>query len=158
MIREDSAMEDFQPSNPDYAEQVRESFARQAFMGHIGAELVAISPGVCEIHLPHRPELTQQHGFFHGGVIGALADTAGGYAGYALAPAGSTVLTVEYKLNLVAPGAGERLIARGRVIRAGRTLTVTRAEVSALEDGDETLCATALQTLMIQTNRADGPR
>lgn len=151
-------MTSFEPRNPDFAARVGASFVRQSFMGHIGAELARIEPGFCEISLPYSERICQQHGFFHGGVIGALADTAGGYAGYALAPAGSTVLTVEYKLNFVAPGAGERLIARGRVIRAGRTLTVTRAEVSALEDGDETLCATALQTLMIQTNRADGPR
>lgn len=147
----------FEPKNPDYAEQVRGSFERQAFMAHIGAELVHIGPGACEIHLPHRAELTQQHGFFHGGVIGAVIDSAMGYAGYSLAPAGASVLTVEYKLNLVAPGEGERLIARGRVVKAGRTLTVCLGEVSAIGGGDEKLCATALQTLMILEDRPDGP-
>ncbi len=144
--------------NPDYAEQVRQSFARQAFMAHIGAELVTVSPGRCEIGLAHRPELTQQHGYVHGGAVGAIADSAMGYAGYSLAPPGATVLTVEYKLNLVAPAAGERLIARGEVIKAGRTLTVCRGEVFAVTDGAETLCATAMQTLMILENRSDAPK
>ena len=149
---------DFEPRNPDYAEQVRSSFARQAFMAHIGAELVHVGPGVCEIHLPHRAELTQQHGFIHGGVIGTIIDSAMGYAGYSLAAVGASVLTVEYKLNFVAPGEGERLIARGRVVKAGRTLTVCLGEVSAVSgDGGETLCATALQTLMNLENRPDGP-
>ncbi len=147
----------FEAKNPDYAEQVRQSFARQAFMSHLGAELVDVSPGRCEIGLAHRPELTQQHGYVHGGAIGAIVDSAMGYAGYSLAPPGSSVLTVEYKLNLVAPAAGERLIARGEVIKAGRTLTVCRGDVVVVADGAETLCATATQTLMILANRADAP-
>ncbi len=147
----------FAPNNPDYAEQVRASFARQAFMTHIGAELVDVSPGACVIQLSHRRELTQQHGYVHGGAIGAIVDSAMGYAGYSLAPPGSSVLTVEYKLNLVAPAAGERLIARGEVIKAGRTLTVCRGDVVAVTDGAETLCATATQTLMILENRSDAP-
>ena len=145
------------PKNPDYAAQVRASFARQAFMAHIGAELVDVSPGTCEIALSYRPELGQQHGYVHGGVIGAIVDSAMGYAGYSLAPPGATVLTVEYKLNLVAPAAGERLIARGEVIKAGRTLTVCRGEVVTVTDGAETLCATAMQTLMILEDRSDAP-
>ena len=149
--------EAFEPTNPDYARQVRASFARQRFMAHIGAELADVSPGTCEIHLPHRPEITQQHGYVHGGAVGAIVDSAMGYAGYSLAPAGSSVLTVEYKLNLLAPGDGERLVARGRVVRAGRTLTVCRGEVFAVSGGAETLCATAQQTLMILEARADEP-
>ena len=86
----------FEPQDPDFAERVRASFARQAFMAHIGAELVAVTPGACEIHLPSRAELTQQHGFVHGGAVGAIVDSAMGYAGYTLAPAGSSVLTVEF--------------------------------------------------------------
>ncbi len=147
----------FEAKNPDYAEQVRQSFARQAFMSHLGAELVDVSPGRREIGLAHRPELTQQHGYVHGGAIGAIVDSAMGYAGYSLAPPGSSVLTVEYKLNLVAPAAGERLIARGEVIKAGRTLTVCRGDVVVVADGAETLCATATQTLMILENRSDAP-
>ncbi len=152
-----TAVPEFEPRDPDFAERVRSSFARQAFMAHIGAELVAVTPGACEIHLPRRAELTQQHGFVHGGAVGAIVDSAMGYAGYTLAPAGSSVLTVEYKLNLVAPADGERLIARGRVVKAGRTLTVCRGEVFALSDGAETLCAAAMQTLMILEGRRDGP-
>ncbi len=150
-------MSDFEPRNPDYEEQVRASFARQAFMNHIGAELTEVTPGRCEIVLPYRSELTQQHGFFHGGVIGTIVDSAMGYAGYSLAPVGASVLTVEYKINLIAPGAGERLVARGRVLKAGRTLTVCLGEVSAVKDGAEKLCATALQTLMILADRPDTP-
>jgi uncharacterized protein (TIGR00369 family) len=147
----------FETKNPDFAAQVRESFSRQAFMAHLGAELVVVSPGRCEIGLAHRRELTQQHGYVHGGAVGAIVDSAMGYAGYSLAPPDATVLTVEYKLNLVAPAAGERLIARGEVVKAGRTLTVCRGDVVAVKEGDETLCATATQTLMIIENRSDGP-
>ncbi len=152
-----TAVPAFEPRDLDFAERVRASFARQAFMAHIGAELADIAPGACEIHLPRRAELTQQHGFIHGGAVGAIVDSAMGYAGYTLAPAGASVLTVEYKLNLVAPADGERLIARGHVVRAGRTLTVCRGEVFALRDGAETLCAAAMQTLMILEGRRDGP-
>ncbi len=143
--------------NPDYAEQVRQSFARQAFMAHIGAELVDVAPGTCEIALPYRRELGQQHGYVHGGAIGAIVDSAMGYAGYSLAPPGASVLTVEYKLNLVAPAEGERFVARGEVVKAGRTITVCRGEVFAVRDGAETLCAAATETLMILEGTADGP-
>ena len=147
----------FEAKNPDYAEQVRQSFARQAFMSHLGAELVDVSPGRCEIGLAHRPELTQQHGYVHGGAIGAIVDSAMGYAGYSLAPPGATVLTVEYKINLVAPAEGDRFVARGEVVKAGRTITVCRGEVFAVKDGAETLCAAATETLMILENRPDEP-
>jgi uncharacterized protein (TIGR00369 family) len=146
----------FEPQNPDYGEQVRASFERQRFMDHIGAELVAVGPGRCEIRLPYRPELTQQHGYFHGGVVGTLADNAGGYAAFSLLPAGASIVTVEYKLNIVAPGRGEALVARGQVIRAGRTLIVSRAEVFAVEEGGaERLCAASLQTLLGLLDRPD---
>ena len=147
----------FEPRNPDFEAQVRASFARQAFMTHIGAELAMVAPGECEIHIAHRPEITQQHGYVHGGAVGAIVDSAMGYAGYSLAAAGSSVLTVEYKLNLIAPGDGERLIARGRVIRPGRTLTVCRGDVYAVKDGIEKHCASAMQTVMILADRSDGP-
>jgi uncharacterized protein (TIGR00369 family) len=138
-----------------YAERVRASFARQGFMRSLGAELTVVEPGSCEIQLRYREELTQQHGYFHAGAIGAIADSAGGYAGFSLMGAGDSVLSVEYKLNLLAPGRGERLIARARVVRAGRTLTVCQIDVFALQDGVETLCATAQQTL-IRLQRPDG--
>ena len=148
-------MANFEPRNPDFAAVVRSSFDSQPFMAHIGASLVSVTPGACEISLDHRPELTQQHGFVHGGVVGAIIDSAMGYAAYSLAAAGSSVLTVEYKLNLVAPGDGDRLIARGEVARAGRTLIVSRGEVFAVKDGVESLCAVATQTAMILADRPD---
>lgn len=136
------------PQNPHYARQVEESFYSQAFMHFIGAELVKVSPGFCEIRLPYKKELTQQDGYFHAGVIGTLADNAGGYAAYTLMPAGSRVLTVEYKLNLLSPGRGEELRARSYVIKAGRTLTVCHSEVFAAGNGCEKLCATSQMTLI----------
>jgi uncharacterized protein (TIGR00369 family) len=117
-------------------------------MGHLGATLAEVKPGYCEIRLPFPPELAQQHGFFHGGVIGTIGDSAGGYAALTLMPAGAGVLTVEYKMNLLAPGDGKLLIARGEVVKAGRSLVVSRADVAVVKDGTETLCATLLQTLM----------
>jgi uncharacterized protein (TIGR00369 family) len=136
------------PVDPNYAERVRTSFARQPVMGFIGAQLVALQPGYCEIRLPYRVALTQQDGFFHAGIISTIADSAGGYAGYTLMPADSRVLTVEYKINLLAPGKGEQLIARGQVIKTGRTLMIARADVGVMRNGAETLCATLLQTLI----------
>lgn len=147
----------FEPRNPDFAAVVQASFERQPFMAHIGASLISVTPGACEIGLDHRHELTQQHGFIHGGAVGAIIDSAMGYAGFSLAEAGSSVLTVEYKLNLLAPADGGSLIARGEVARAGRTLVVSRGEVFAVRDGAETLCAVASQTLMILEHREDGP-
>ncbi len=149
-------MANFEPRNPNYATVVRFSFHRQPFMAHIGASLVSVTPGACEIGLDHRTELTQQHGFVHGGAVGTIIDTAMGYAAFSLAAPGSSVLTVEYKLNLVAPGDGDSLIARGEVARAGRTLIVNRGEVFAVRRGAETLCAVASQTLMILVDRVDG--
>lgn len=141
-------MATFQPNDPGYAARVRESFARQHVMRFIGAELVDLQPGYCEIHLPYRPELSQQDGFFHAGIISTIADSAGGYAGYTLMPTDSRLLTVEYKMNLLAPARGERLVARGRVIKNGRTLVIAKADVGAIRDGEETLCATLLETLI----------
>ena len=141
--------------DPDFERRVRDSFARQTFMGYIGAELAEVRPGFCEIRLPYRKELCQQHGFFHGGVVGTLADTVAGYSSYSLARAVDSVLTVEYKLNLLAPARGDLLIARGEVIRAGRTLVVVRSDVFAAEESRETLCATALTTMMILADTPD---
>ena len=148
-------MANFEPRNPDFAAVVRSSFDSQPFMAHIGASLVSVTPGACEISIDHREELTQQHGFVHGGAVGTIIDTAMGYAAFSLAAPGSSVLTVEYKLNLVAPGDGDSLIARGEVARAGRTLTVCRGEVFVVKNGVETLCAVATQTVMILAERPD---
>ena len=146
------------PSDPDYEVRVRESFARQTFMTLLGASITALGPGRCEITLPYRRELTQQHGFLHAGVVATLADNACGYAAFTLMPADASVLTVEFKLNLMAPAEGEALIARGRVRKAGRTLTVAEAEVSARRDGTETSVAVMLATLMALHGRSDGPK
>lgn len=141
-------MSHFSPRDPDWSRRVSDSFHGQGFMGHIGASLVESRPGHCEIRLPYRPEVSQHHGFFHGGVIGTLADNAGGFAGVSLLPPGIEVLTVEYKLNIVAPGRGESLLAVGHVVKNGRTLIITRADVFAERDGQRHLCAIAQQTLM----------
>src|SRR5574340_1269454 len=141
-------MAHFEAHDPLYAEKVRSSFARQKMMDFIGAKLTQVRPGYCEIRLPYRPDITQQHGYFHGGVIGVLADNAGGYAGYSLMPADASVLTVEYKLNILAPGDGDLLIAQGHVMKSGRMLVITRAEVYAERNGRRVHCAAMQQTLM----------
>jgi len=138
-----------------YAERVAASFQRQRVMAHLGATLAEVGPGYCRIELPFRRELTQQHGYLHAGIVGTIADSAAGYAGYTLMPADSSVLTVEYKLNLLAPARGERFAAEGRVIRAGRTLVICRAEVTAHDGAHASHCATLLQTLMTMHGRAD---
>ena len=137
-----------EPRDPQWQEKVRGSFGRQRVMVLIGAELVDIRPGRCEIQLPFRHDLTQQNAFFHAGIIGTVVDSAGGYAGFSLMPAGTDVLTVEYKLNLLAPGDGERLIAIGEVVKPGKNLVITRGEVYVVKHGRSTHCATMQQTLM----------
>ena len=132
-------------------DHVRESFARQKAMTLIGASLAAIDAGESEIRLPYRADLTQQKGFVHGGIIGMIADSAAGYAAYSLMPASASLVTVEYKMNILAPARGS-LVARGKVIKSGRTLTVARAEVYA-EDG--THVASMQQTLMMLPNTPD---
>ncbi|MGH9745822.1 MAG: PaaI family thioesterase [Candidatus Acidiferrales bacterium] len=138
-------------------QRVRDSFARQGLMRHLGAEVTALVPGGCEIRVPYRQELTQQHGYFHAGVTAAIADTACGYAAYSLMPSNYSVLTVEYKINLVAPAVGELLIARARVVRSGKTLKICAADVFASKAGHETLCATSLSTIMAMQDRSDMP-
>ena len=123
-------------------------FNSQGAMKMIGARLTEIAEGVAEIEVDFRPELSQQNGYFHAGIIGTLVDTAGGCAGATLMAAGSNVLTVEFKLNLLAPGDGETLRARGEIIKSGRTLTITQGRVFVTKDGTETLCALMQQTLI----------
>ena len=148
-------MKDFTATDPDFAERVRKSFDAQGIMDHIGATLTLIEPGVCEIELPYSDAVSQQHGFFHGGVIGTIADSAGGYAAFGLMDAEDGILTVEYKLNLMARADGDLLVARGQVVRAGRTLTVARAEVGVVKNGVEVACAAMQQTLMRIVGRAE---
>jgi len=127
-------------------------------MRHLGAELVSVEPGGAEIRVPFRSELTQQHDYFHAGVTGAIADSACGYAAYTLMPADSTVLTVEYKINLLAPADGEVLIARAEVVRSGKTLKVCSADVFVLKGGAENHCATMLATVMCMAGKPDRAR
>lgn len=148
----------FEAQDPEYQRRVRESFARQGLMRHLGAELVSLTPGGAEIRLPFRPELTQQHDYFHAGATGAIADTACGYAAYTLMPADASVLTVEYKINLLAPADGDELVARARVVRAGKTLTICLADVFARKGGDEKHCATVLATIMCMAGKPDRPQ
>lgn len=148
-------MPQFQPKDPDYASRVRASFDLQHAMALIGARLAVVEPGFVEIHLPHKTEITQQHGYIHGGVVGMIADSAAGYAANTLTPSDTSVLTVEYKLNLVAPADGQRLVARGEVIKPGRTLIITRAEVFAIRDERWTLCAIMQQTIMAMQGKSE---
>ena len=141
------------PLDPDFAARIRDSFARQQAMALIGARLATVGPGAVEIELPFRDDLTQQKGFVHGGIIGMIADSAAGYAAFSLMPAGCSLVTVEYKMNILAPATGS-LVARGEVVKAGRTLTVARAEVYAQ---DRTHVATMQQTLMMLAGRPDHP-
>jgi uncharacterized protein (TIGR00369 family) len=144
-----------QPADPGFAARVQDSFSRQNAMGFIGARLSRIEPGVVEIELPYRDELTQQHKFFHGGITTMIADSAGGYAGYTLFSATSSVLTVEFKISLLAPAAGEKLVATGRVLKPGRTLTICDLEVNAIKDGRPTPVLKGLQTLICLHDRPD---
>jgi uncharacterized protein (TIGR00369 family) len=145
----------FPPADPDYAARVRASFARQGAMKTLGAELVAVEPGYCAIALIPRPEVAQQHGYVHAGVVSAIVDSAGGYAGFTLFPVDASVLTVEFKINLLAPAAGERLVAEGLVVKPGRSLVITRGEVHAEREGARTLVAIMQQTLMVMHGRKD---
>ena len=145
----------FHGTDPHFAGRVRASFERQNAMQLIQATMPVIEPGATEIHLPHWQGVEQQHGFVHGGVVGMIADSSAGYAAMTLVPAGASVLTVEYKMNLMAPADGERLIARGRVVRPGRTLIVTQSEVFAVRDGRETLCALMQQTIMVMHGKSE---
>ena len=143
------------PRNPDFARAVRDSFDSQALMSTIGAELLSVQPGAVEIRVPWRKDLTQQHGFLHGGIVTSLLDTACGYSAFSLMPPDAGVLSVEFKVNLMAPAKGDRLIARGQVLRSGRTITVCRAD-AFMEQGDrEVLVATMLATMMTILDRPD---
>jgi uncharacterized protein (TIGR00369 family) len=145
------------PRDPQWETKVRESFARQSLMTMIGARIAALAPGRCEIELPYRRDLCQQHGYLHAGMSVTIADSAAGYAAYSLMPAGASVLTVEIKINLLAPAAGERFVARGRVLRAGRTLMVVEAEVAAEEKGEQKPVALMLATMICLEGKSDRP-
>ncbi len=137
------------PPDPDFEARVRASFNHQQVMQAIGARLVTVGTGEARIELPFRPELTQQHGYLHAGIIGAIVDSACGYAAYTLMPAGSEVLTVEYKVNFLAPARGERFVAIGRAIKPGRTLTVCAGEVWAYDQSAARQVAAMQSTMMM---------
>lgn len=145
----------FVPADPGFAARVGESFARQGAMKTLGAELIAVEPGYCAIALVPRPEVAQQHGYVHAGVVTAIADSAGGYAGFTLFPVGASVLSVEFKINLLAPATGDRLVAEGFVVKPGRTLVITRGEVRAEKHGKRTLVAIMQQTLIVMHGKKD---
>ena len=150
-----NVMENRGVTMPGFAERVRQSFERQGAMALIGARLLDLRPGYCALALTPRPEISQQHGYVHAGILATLVDSAGGYAGYSLFPENASVLTVEFKLNLLAPAQGERIVAEGFVVKSGRTLTITRGEVHAERDGARTLVAIMQQTLMAMHGKAD---
>jgi uncharacterized protein (TIGR00369 family) len=142
------------PADPGFEQRCRESFSRQRAMALIGAALGVVEPGYVEIRLPFREELTQQKGYVHGGILGMIADTACGYSAFSLMPAGCSLVTVEYKINILSPARGA-LIAKGQVVKPGRTLTIARAEVYA--EGDGKHVASMQQTLMMLANTPDRP-
>ena len=149
------AQDTFEPKDASYAQRVRDSFALQGAMGTIGASLGEIAPGTVEILLDWAPGLTQQHGFLHAGMVATALDSACGYAGFTLMPTGTGVLTIEFKVNLLAPAKGQRFRMVGQVVKPGRTITVTEGRAYAIDNGREKLIATLGATLMTITGRDD---
>jgi uncharacterized protein (TIGR00369 family) len=141
--------------DPGFEQRVSESFSRLALMHTIGARLVKVAAGAVDIEMPVRHDLMQQHGYVAAGVVTALVDTACGYAAMSLMPAGAGVVTVEYKVNFIAPARGERLLARGHVVKAGRRLTVCAGEVSALSSDGAHPVATMLGTMLVLQDAAE---
>ena len=134
--------------NPSFAEEIKQSFAKQTIMSLIGAELTRVEPGLVEITLGYRADLTQQHGYLHAGIVTTIADSACGYAAYSLMPPASEVLSVEFKVNLLRPAKGETFLALAEVVKAGKTLTVVRADVFGMKDDQRELIATMLGTMI----------
>lgn len=142
------------PQDPDFEARVRHSFAQQAVMDTIGARLLRVAPGEVDVELPFRVDLTQQNGFLHAGIVATVLDSACGYAAFTLMPADAGVLSIEFKVNLLAPAQGERIVARARVVRAGRTISVCQADAFALRQGEERHVATLTGTMMTVLPRA----
>ena len=141
-------MSPWEPKDPDFETRVRASFAKQGLMTTLGASIISVSPGAVDISFAPNAAISQQHGFVHAGAVAAIADSAAGYAALSLMLAGAGVLTTEFKINLVAPAIGERIVARGRIIKAGRTLTLAQTDVVAIGGGKEKLVALLTATLM----------
>ena len=150
-------MTEWEPQDPDFERRVRDDFARQQAMHTVGARLESVHPGRVEVGFAYRPELTQQHGFIHAGIVATVLDSACGYAAFTLMPADSSVVSIEFKINLLAPARGEHFLARAEVRRPGRTITVCTADTFALEDGAERLVATMQATMMRVSGRERTP-
>ena len=143
-----------EPANPNYVAEVERDFARQGIMQNLGAYLISVAPGQVEIGVGFRDDLTQQHGYLHAGVVTTIVDSACGFAAYTLMPHGSGVLTVEYKVNFMAPASGEKFIAVGRVIKAGKTLSVCNGEVFAVQNGERKAIVVMQATMMRMAEQA----
>jgi len=141
------------PLNASFAEEVKASFAQQPIMNLIRARLALVEPGIVEIALPYRADLTQQNGYLHAGIVTTIADSACGYAALSLMPEGSGVLSVEFKVNLLRPARGNSFVTRAEVIKAGRTLSVVRADVFAIDAGDERKLVATMQGTMMCLQR-----
>jgi len=138
----------FTSPDPDFQQRMRSSFNRQGFLRHLGVQMVDLQPGYCEMGVVFSDQLSQQHGYFHGGLVATVADVAGGYAAFSLTGPDTSMVTAEFKINFIAPAKGERLIARGSVIKPGKTLTISQCEVVCINDEVETVCAVALATFI----------
>lgn len=145
----------FFPLDLQYEARIRDSFGRQGMLVTLGARLATITPGFAEIRLPYRADLTQQHGFVHGGAVATVLDSACGYAAFSLMPSDAGILTVEFKVNFLAPAQGDELVAQGKVIKPGRTITVCWGEAYTKTGGETKLVATMVATLMMIAGRAD---
>lgn len=142
-------------SNPNYEEVIRESFAKQKIMQTLGAKLIAVTPGKVIIELPFHEKLTQQHGFLHAGVIATVVDSACGYAALSLLPVDTAVLSIEFKINMLSPAKGEKLIAIGEIIRAGRNVTVCQGEAISVDNGIEKKSAIMQATMIKVSGHSD---
>lgn len=148
---------EFEPKRAEFAQEIRDSFGRQRVMSTIGADIVTVEPGRVEIALPFDEKLTQQDDFLHAGIVATILDSACGYAAFTLMPAGTRVLTVEYKINLLAPAIGDSFVARGTVVRPGRTLTVCHGELDAITQEERTPAALMIATMIALDEQPDEP-
>ena len=147
--------EQFEPSNPNFKQRVIDSFDRQPVMRMLGVSMLELRPGEVELQFAHRPDLTQQHGFIHAGIVSTVLDSACGYAAFSLMPETASVLSIEFKVNLLAPAKGQRFRAVGKVRKAGRNITVTEGELYSCDGDEERLTATMVGTMMSVYGRAD---
>lgn len=146
---------DFTAQTPDFEQRVRDSFAKQGAMHHVGVRMDSVQPGRVVLSVPMRPEVSQQHGFMHGGILSLALDTACGYAALSLMPPDCGVLTIEFKINFVAPARGQLVRLAGEVLKPGRTVTVVEGRARAVDCERETLCATMVATMMAVSGRED---